>query len=486
MHRFDYMFTSSAKKISSKKLLLVFASVIAYVFSYLVVGQNVLWKFVDSDQMIMADMALSFSKGIIPEPFFWGQNYLFPVESWLAVPFVWIGMRADLAILMPYPLLMIYFLQLSVRLILHKTTGNIALFSPLLLLFVPPKFFITEHLPRNFGTASVLAAIAVAHLLTTRSNTLRYISAFVVGAMIASFTASVLLLPLIGYTVSKLRSLAITLIALMLGYSSIAGMKLFYYLNPTYVGYQSADDSLSASRFLTSILSWDVVRTPLFTFVLPVSLVLFFFGRNLETKIFRRNLIIQFLVFCLIFGMFASEKILNYQESIYFSIDRFWVAVPFISILSLIGILFSSNSAETGTEPETQPRGFRFGEILRMPIMLTILCVTTLSLSSWVQVYAPQEVAKGTYTGVVKRSDLAARCRFLASLMPQRNSYLIVDARIDYFLIYGCRSISGVAVTGFNGDRRSWLQQQLINNGSLKVELSDLVLGNSCEISFCQ
>jgi hypothetical protein len=458
----------------------------AYVFSYLVVGRNILWKFVDSDQMVMADMALSFSKGIIPEPFFWGQNYLFPIESWLAVPFIWVGMRADLAILMPYPLLMIYFLQFTVRLVRQKTSGNIALFVPLLILLVPPKFFITEHLPRNFGTASVLAAIAVAHLVTTRFNTLRYVSAFVLGAMIASFTASVLLLPLICYAVLKLRIWTFTLIALMLGYTSIAGMKLFYYLNPAYVGYQSADDSISTTRFFSSILSWDVIRTPLFTFVLPVSFLLFFFGRNRDRKSSRRYLVIQFLVFCLILGMFASEKILNYQESIYFSIDRFWVALPFISILTLIGVLYSSDSAEAGTELEIKPRDVLLGEILKKPIMLTILCLTTLSLSSWIQVYAPQEVAKGTYTGVVKRSDLVTRCHSLASLMPQKNSYLIVDARIDYFLIYGCQAISGVAVTGFNGDRRSWLQQQLINNGSLKVQLSDLALGNSCEISFCQ
>jgi hypothetical protein len=485
MHRFDTKFIYDGKSRSFEKSFFLLATVLAYVVSYLVVGQNILWKFVDSDQMVIADMALSFSRGVVPEPFFWGQNYLFPIESWLAVPFIWLGMRADIAILMPYPLLIIYFLQFSVRLILQKASGGIVFLPAILFLLVPPKFFITEHLPRNFGTTSALAAISIAHLLTTRSSKTRYLSAFVLGATIASFTACILLLPLIGYSSVDLRGWAKRLIVLTFGYVSIAGMKLFYLFNPTLVGHQSADDSISASRFFHSIVSWEIVRSPFLTVVVPSLILIILFRLNMDRMILRKNLIIQLLIFCLISGMFASEKILNYQESIYFSIDRFWIATPFISILMIIGTLYSSNAPNAKDKRDTQFGRLVVKGIPRIPLMLVVLCLSSLGLSLWVQSNAPQEVAKGTYTGVVQRSDLVSRCHSLSSLMPQKNSYLLVDARIDYFLIYGCRAIANVTVTGFNGDRRTWLRQQLINDESLKVELSDLSISDPCRISFC-
>jgi hypothetical protein len=63
------------------------------------------------------------------------------------MPFVWLGVRPGLAILIPFLLLVIYFLQYSARDVLEYSDKFLAFLCLLL-------FLVAEHLPMNFGTAS--------------------------------------------------------------------------------------------------------------------------------------------------------------------------------------------------------------------------------------------------------------------------------------------------------------------------------------------
>jgi hypothetical protein len=67
---------------------MVVAALVTYLLQYAILFHFFIFKYVDSDQLIQADMALNYAKGNVPEPYFWGQNYNFPVESWLATPLV--------------------------------------------------------------------------------------------------------------------------------------------------------------------------------------------------------------------------------------------------------------------------------------------------------------------------------------------------------------------------------------------------------------
>jgi hypothetical protein len=67
---------------------MVFAALVSYLLHFAIVFRVFIYKYVDSDQLIQADMALNYSKGNVPEPYFWSQNYNFPVESWFATPLV--------------------------------------------------------------------------------------------------------------------------------------------------------------------------------------------------------------------------------------------------------------------------------------------------------------------------------------------------------------------------------------------------------------
>lgn len=63
-------------------LSLLLAAAVLYACHYAVLARGFLLPFVDADQLVIADMAAHFAGGAFPEPFFWGQDYLLPVEAY--------------------------------------------------------------------------------------------------------------------------------------------------------------------------------------------------------------------------------------------------------------------------------------------------------------------------------------------------------------------------------------------------------------------
>ena len=76
---------------NNKTFFVVFAISFVYLLHFLFQFQFFGSKYWDADQLLIADAANWYSNGIIPEPYFFGQNYLFLIEAYLAVPFIWSG-----------------------------------------------------------------------------------------------------------------------------------------------------------------------------------------------------------------------------------------------------------------------------------------------------------------------------------------------------------------------------------------------------------
>lgn len=78
-------------KFSKSFSLLFLILVIALIFSKAISLVSFGFEFTGNDDLIFWQMAQDYSQGIFHEPFLYGQNYNYGIESLFSIPLLWLG-----------------------------------------------------------------------------------------------------------------------------------------------------------------------------------------------------------------------------------------------------------------------------------------------------------------------------------------------------------------------------------------------------------
>jgi hypothetical protein len=111
------------------------------------------------DEFTYAAMAADFARLFVPEPFFYGQDYGFPVDAWLAAPLVAAHLSDALTAvkITAYGLFVVPFALAGF--IAYRRNQPIIAFVIWLLPFLSMMFFVIAPMPRGFNQGAALAAL---------------------------------------------------------------------------------------------------------------------------------------------------------------------------------------------------------------------------------------------------------------------------------------------------------------------------------------
>jgi hypothetical protein len=156
-------------------LVLTFGLLVAQRYYYL---SHFGFVYTDGDQTAFWDQANDVAHGIFREPCLYGQSYNIPVEAWLAVPLLWVGVPAYVAL--PIVASALGVLPFVVLALLAYRRGQRWIASCVLLipLVLPIQYTVVSSLPRGFINGLAVATAGVACWVFGRSRRAFFFGAF--------------------------------------------------------------------------------------------------------------------------------------------------------------------------------------------------------------------------------------------------------------------------------------------------------------------
>ncbi len=214
------------------------------------------FRYTDIDQLVLWNGAIDYSKGIFHEPFFYGQPYNYMLESFLAVPLLWLNIPIYLALplltcflaIVPYLLLALFFWWYK-----YPTWGLISLALPLLL---PLEYNFLTSLSRGNVQAHVFIPFLFFALFHPENNRNILLFFLASGISIIANTSSLLfVLPAAVYIwMFHLRNKRFYLYALLV-FPFLAldyWAKYYYKINPEKVLHEQSGMYLDGQTFIQS------------------------------------------------------------------------------------------------------------------------------------------------------------------------------------------------------------------------------------------
>lgn len=467
----------------SDEFLLPILGTVAVLLTIAQVTHSFNLKFTDVDQLAHADMASHFAEGHIPEPLFWGQNYLFPLESWFAAPLVRLGVRADYAILIPPAFMTLVLVYSALQKISHLGLRLMTLVL-LMPLIYSPSSVISLFLPRNFTTLTATAGCLVLLSYSDRSK-VRLATSFFVGLIVGTFEPLVVLVPLLLFRPQKKHNFVSNTTAVVVGFLAMRALSLFYVFHPNFVVYANKDRIYSIEILTTNLKNFEIIKEIAFVGFPSISLYVFLIIWSRKRKANDRAL--GYLL-CAIFElaaillMLSSSKLTDFVDSVFYSLFRF--LIPFIFLPLLQVAHFSKYSGYVVISEEVRARKsvthIRAPAHLAQILVVLILLLQTGVVAKDIANSADDYAHSNTPTGVIDRSILEKSCHEFSNQIDKGHEYVSVDyANDSYFAfgwIYGCRAISGVYVVARSGDRRTWLENWLHSAGFERRDIEALIV----------
>ncbi len=311
-------------------------------------------KYVDDDQALMWYGTAAAGRFAIREPHFLGQAYGSMIESFVAVPFYWLGI--PLNICLPLATFIIWFfpfVYLGIKLL--KKNSFFAFIIPLIGLVFSWEYDILTAVPRAFIGGFWLAFIGIALLLEDKKwkKTLAFI--FMTLAFINSETSiAVSALGILYYLLfhkDKLRDdwksflISLPFCAVIYSFCNI----IFYKLFPDYNLHGANSLSISTDAFVKNIRSlgkllsdFSLIHIGTFPLMLIIIILgLLIIGWLKDKKLF----IIQLcaIIGCLLF--LSLPKTLDHTDELLFSQTRMFLYIPYVL---LIMIYFYGREVQVG------------------------------------------------------------------------------------------------------------------------------------------
>jgi len=351
VHRTDITTTRKNLEIPKRHKIVFFSLLFLLLLSKTLTLLQFSTVYTSNDDVIFWQGTRDYASGIFHEPYFYGQNYNFMLESLVAIPFTWIGLPMHWAVPLSTTLLATFpFVWIALVLFRRgfSTGAYIFLAIPVLLSI---EYDILTSISRGFIGGIFFAGFLVYPLVEPKR-----IRSFIIFGLAASFgfivnPNAVLFSVPVGffllfnnyrnYRFYLLAGLA-TLPALIILYWS----KSFYIDNPEYQVH-GMWELLFKWKWIGEAFNYlDLFFTGLTPIIwpgnwliLPVLLVLSF-------VLFRRNKqqgIVVFLALVFIILTFGINKIHDGKDWIFYSSARMFLAVPLILGLALHWI-FSGTS----------------------------------------------------------------------------------------------------------------------------------------------
>lgn len=304
---------------------------------------NYNFKYTGNDDVVFWQGALHYSNGFFHEPYMFGQNYNFMLESFLAVPFILIGMPYQIA----FPIvtsLMILLPFFVFSFVLFKQKKFIASYIFILTpLFMPVEFGILTSVSRGFVTGIFFLTPIILTVIHPNRISSFIIYGFSAGlafifnpnSLYVSFPIGVFLL-FLNY--KNILFYIVTFIPLFSCYLIEYYSKQFYVNNSKFLVHEMWKLEWTFDNFIYSFSHLDKLfwgLTPL-VWIIPwliligiLSIAIFLFKRN---KIYSISL---FSGIFLVLYTFGLNKVHDNIDSIFLSSSRMFLSLPLLLGLAI-------------------------------------------------------------------------------------------------------------------------------------------------------
>lgn len=459
--------TESILRAAQSSGLWLTLAILLYIAQAIVLTAGLLWKYVDPDQLVEAEMARRYAEGFVPEPYFWGQPYMFPIDSWLAVPVVALGVRADVATMLVTAVAW-YAPFVLVQAFLRGRPLIVRAALLLIPLAIPIPLLLVSLMPRNFGAAAGLGAVAVMVIIFVKSRVGRSIAGVFFGIAVAAMPPVGVLAALIIWFPRPFRRAIWPAVFAAVGFAGISLLGLFYRLHPSYVAWPAQATTLSLDSLLDAMTSAVHIHAGA-TLLFPMGLLLIavFVGLAISGYAMPRTTLLRAGIsagaaIVIILGLLAVPAINNHTESIYFSFWRYWTALPaFVAVFAL---------ACVGSTPKTETRKRRDWQSSAPAAIIASVSVLVIGVAAigfdamWLRDREVTLVSARAPVPVVLRSSVEQDCARLAERISGTETYVELDERDD-LRAYGCYVLEGVNAVNPSWERRTWLVDSLVSSG---------------------
>jgi hypothetical protein len=439
--------------------------------------------YTDIDQTVIWNGAMDYSNGVFHEPFFYGQNYNFMLESLLAVPLLWMNIPVYMALpcvtttlsLIPFIALAVYFRKSH-----NYFWACLSLAMPVIL---PIEFNFFTTISRGIAQPNLFIPLLLLPLFRSpKANyvTILYISAAI--CFIANQSSAIIIVPFFFFIyASQYKSLAFYIKSLwIIPFFLLYFMGKYYYIiHPEKVLLPLSGLNPSIHTLLTNlknislfnnlfplIASWGYLNTILLTFLLLVALF---------KKLHKEAIFIATGLAFLIFTFSVPKVHVIYEGAgIFYNSSRFYLFVPILLILSLFFVFKNS----------------KYHSLFIYPLLLLSVINFTVKNLNLKQVV--ERTISETVFPVAENRELIKRVNRLKEIAEQFKVEFIVHHGTDWNYVFDSytfnpltqnrnQNTKPILSVNISGDRRTWIYQdttvnnQILLNG-IEVELEQLKL----------
>jgi hypothetical protein len=413
--------------------------------------------YLDSDQLVMADQASWIARGEFHEPFFFGQAYLLPFESYLSVPLIWLGVW-PIAAVKAVAAASLYLPFVWAAWVLAQERPWAALGVALLFIGLHPEYMLTAALPRGFIAATALAWAGLWVLLRHPGLAGSAIVAIAVGVgfCTGSYMSIALMLPVLIWLPSR-RHMVLVGVGLLIGFMLFKALGLFYKFNPSYIvhllprigfklGYlvhNSAVPAIHAAVLQLTALTGCVCAVALWPG-----------ARRWHRRDAVRWLICLAAVAMAIALMVANNKIVEFNsKSPFFSVYRMMLPLPFLGLL-LLGRRVTEDLPLPG-KGNAESGWMRHG--VKGLALLSVVAVIQMHRLNHV---GPHFASLPSTVPPITFEWLRENCEEIGGWWRDSKApYFVLEGRNDA-LAYGCHAQYGVPVRQTVHERRTWLKER--------------------------
>lgn len=424
--------------------------------------------YTDSDQLILWNATMDFSKGVFHGPCFYGQGYNPLFEPLAALPLFLLGI--DLYIALPLvTIIMGTSPYLILAFFLYKKISPQAGLLPLfVLLLLSPEFYMLTSISRGFVTGIFFTVIGFVILVSRSSIFFGIISGILFGIGLYANPNGILLYPLLlPFIYPDYRSHITKLIAFGIGF--LIGLiplllnTIYYKQHPELIVFGNPSLKINLGAFKEVISSLDNYFdfiSPLFWRFGWISLLFFI---PASWHLWRNKRLMECFVtsslFILIIISFSVEKVSEGANSVFFSGSRIFLSYPILLVFLVVYLLKTTSLVQKE-------------KIFHLLIMLVVI-VVPLKIACFDFFVRNAVKGKNSIVAIAKVNDLRNSCMEMLDFSDYDLSFIIANSpgSSEQLISYGCPCLIDDFPPTLQPlfERRTWLLSPALINAYKRI-----------------
>lgn len=409
--------------------------------------------YTDSDQVVIWHSAKDFASGIFMEPCYYGQPYNSNLEGLLAVPLLWLGIKANFAVPIISSLLSALPVILTAN---HAAKNKKPILASLVLwlsFLLPDSFLELSIMSRGFIQGIFCAAIGWSLIHTHRSALRLFFASFLIFIGIFQnpnalfFIAPIFLYYSFDKTWWKFKNILFIVLGAIPAFVLKFWAENFYKTHPTknthYAPSAYGDFEIFKSHFnnINEFISQTFPQLPTALGGFCLFLILILFIHKFSNRI-KFTLV---ATICLFLISLSLAKLDNHSNSVFFGQGRIYLGIPY-------GLLFLISQA---SEIKLKTRTSKI-LILFIPLVLILFCAELKF-----NIKNDQSLKNDFSLAIQKQDELKTLCTNLKdSLKKEKIDIVIIGNHWAYNLAsMGCNCMldSFPFAIRAQWERRSWM-----------------------------